>query len=36
MVLYTLGDHTMEEVVKVFFSDTNQLFDIMQNNVNEL
>jgi len=36
MVLYALGDHTMEEVVQVFFSDTNQLFDIMQSNVSEL
>jgi hypothetical protein len=36
MVLYTLGDHTMEEVVQIYFSDENQLFDALQSNVNEL
>jgi hypothetical protein len=36
MVLYTLGDHTMEEVVQIYFNDDNQFFDTLQNNVNEL
>ena len=36
MALYTLGDHTMEEIIKIFFSEENQLFDVMQSNANEL
>ena len=36
MALYALGDHTMEEVVKVFFSEENRLFDTMLENVNEI
>ncbi|CAF4254238.1 unnamed protein product [Rotaria sp. Silwood2] len=36
MTLYTLGELSMSEIEQSFFSDENQLFDIMQNNVNEL
>ena len=36
MTLYTLGDHTMKEIVQIFFSDENQLFDTMQDNASEL
>ncbi|CAF2647770.1 unnamed protein product [Rotaria sp. Silwood2] len=36
MTLYTLGELSMSEIEQSFFSDENQLFDVMQNNVNEL
>ncbi|CAF1563162.1 unnamed protein product [Rotaria magnacalcarata] len=36
MALYTLGDHTMSEIVQIYFSDENSLFDDMQDNANEL
>jgi hypothetical protein len=36
MSLYALGDHTMAEVVQSYFSDENQLFDTMQDNISEL
>ena len=36
MVLYTLGDHTMTEIVQLYFSDENRVFDSMQENANEL
>jgi hypothetical protein len=36
MTLYALGDQTMEEIVKEYFSDDNQLFDAIQNNISEL
>ncbi|CAF1455173.1 unnamed protein product [Adineta ricciae] len=36
MALYVLGDHTMFQVTELFFKDDQQLFDTMQNNVDEL
>ncbi|CAF0938812.1 unnamed protein product [Rotaria sordida] len=36
MALYVLGEYTMSEIGEIFFSDENQLFDVIQNNVNEL
>ncbi|CAF0898618.1 unnamed protein product [Rotaria sp. Silwood1] len=37
MTLYTLGEHTTSEIEQIFFNDDeNQLFDTLQNNINEL
>ena len=36
MVLYTLGEHTIEEVTEKYFQRDEQLFDTLQDNVNEL
>ncbi|UJR28750.1 hypothetical protein I4U23_009977 [Adineta vaga] len=36
MTLYVLGDHTMSEVTEIFFKKNEELFDTMQNHVNEL
>ncbi|CAF0814739.1 unnamed protein product [Adineta steineri] len=37
MALYVLGDHTMSEIVEIFFNNPeNQLFDVMQSNVDDL
>lgn len=36
MVMYTLGEQTIEEVIEKYFQRDEQLFDTLQDNVNEL